>query len=113
MPVLVPRVGDVYFAPAHVLSYPDPRQGHPVVIVEDAPAVEKIMVIGRTSNTARFNGLSHPASDDLGLDLDGVFALRFYQSIDYRDFTDDNLRYRGALDPAFLKKLFDFVGIAS
>lgn len=108
---LVPRVGDVYFAAADVLSFPDPRKGHPVVVIEDAPAVERVMVIGRTSDTRRFKGLEHPDAPALGLDLDGVFALRFYQSITYDDFTDNNLLYRGQLDPVFLGKLLEFVGV--
>lgn len=113
MGILVPRVGDVYFAAAHVLSFPDPRRGHPVVVVQDAPIVERVMVIGRTSNTRRFNGLSHPAAPQLGLDLEGVFALRFYQSISYDDFTDEHLDYRGQLDTDFLDKLLDFLGVAT
>lgn len=110
---LIPRVGDLYFAAAHVLSFPDPRRGHPVAIVEDAPAVERVMVVGRTSNTTRFKGLLHPAAPRLGLDVDGVFALRFYQSISYDDFTDEHLEYRGQLDSDFLDELLDFVGVAT
>jgi hypothetical protein len=110
---LIPRVGDLYFAAAHVLTFPDPRRGHPVVVVEDASAVERVMVIGRTSNTTRFKGLAHPAAPQLGLDLDGVFALRFYQSISYDDFTDEHLEYRGQLDTDFLDELLDFVGVTT
>lgn len=110
---LVPRVGDVYFAAAHVLSFPDPRRGHPVVVVEDAPIVGRAMVIGRTSDTTRFKGLPHPAAPELGLGLDGVFALRFYQSIAYGDFTDEYLDYRGQLNTDFLHTLLDFVGVTT
>lgn len=110
---LVPRVGDVYFAAAHVLSFPDPRRGHPVIVVEDASAVERVMVIGRTSNTTRFKGLVHHAAPQLGLELDGVFALRFYQSISYDDFTGEHLEYRGQIDTDFLDELLDFVGMTT
>lgn len=105
---LQPRVGDVYYARASVLSYPDPRGGHPVVVIQDAPVVQRVMVAGRTSQTGRFAGFEHAADEALGLDRDGVFPMRFFQSIEYPYFTDDNFTYKGALPEPTLAGLLEF-----
>lgn len=110
---LQPRVGDVYYARAAALSYPDPRDGHPVVVIQDAPVVQRVMVAGRTSQTDLFSGFEHPADKALGLDRDGVFPMRFFQSIEYRDFTDDNLTYKGALPEPTLAGLLEYFGVTT
>lgn len=106
-----PRVGDVYYAEAFALSIPDPRNGHPVAVIEESTSTGKVMVIGRSRQTDRFKGLEHPPDQSLKLYDPGVFALRFYQSIDLDLFTDEFLEYRGRLDDAFLEQLLRFVGV--
>lgn len=101
----LPEVGEVYQITALIQTSGDIKAERPCVVVAIPRAAhQRIGIVTRTSDTD-MKGVPHPASLELDLNLDGVFAA--YSSVEQQLWRSANVRYRGRLPEPWLSEVLE------
>ena len=101
-----PIPGGLYLVNTRLLSGTDPKPRRPAVVIAlPAFGLTDVPLLTRTTDTGE-RGVQHPANPALGLTKPGVFAYRFFRSMDSRYFAQQAITpFLGMLEAPYFAQI--------